>query len=117
MGLSGLEDVLILPKATAKAEASWFGFPLTVRSTARVTRSELVRDLNAAMIETRFLFGGNLVRQPYMKDRPHRTVGDLNSSNIVMNDCFWIGLYPGLTLDHLDYVITTFYSLFGRRRV
>ncbi len=115
-GLKGLEDVLLLPRPTEKAEASWFGFPITVRAGAPLDRGEMIRGLNAAKIDTRFLFGGNLVRQPYMKEQSFRVVGDLTQSDVVMNDCFWIGLFPGLTPDHLNYVIDTFYALFGRTR-
>ena len=102
--LKPLEDVLILPEATPNSEPSWFGFPITVRPESPVTRDEIVQHLDANRIGTRLLFGGNLLRQPYMNGRPHRVVGELSNADIVTTSTFWIGLYPGLTPDHLDYV-------------
>lgn len=98
-----LEDVMILPKATPRSNPSWFGFALTVRDDAGFTRDALVQHLNANKVATRLLFGGNLLKQPYMKDRPHRVASSLANADIVTNQTFWIGLYPGLTADHLAY--------------
>jgi CDP-6-deoxy-D-xylo-4-hexulose-3-dehydrase len=102
--LTPFEDVLILPKATANSQPSWFGFPITLRADAPFTRDDLIRHLDAHKIGTRLLFGGNLIRQPYMKGREYRVVGDLTNSNIVTENTFWIGLYPGLTENHIAYV-------------
>jgi CDP-6-deoxy-D-xylo-4-hexulose-3-dehydrase len=102
--LTPFEDVLILPKATANSQPSWFGFPITLRADAPFTRDDLIRHLDAHKIGTRLLFGGNLIRQPYMKGREYRVVGDLTNSNIVTQNTFWIGLYPGLTENHIAYV-------------
>lgn len=105
-GLRDLEDVLILPRATENSDPSWFGFCLTLRPEAPFDREDLVRHLNNdKKIGTRLLFGGNLLRQPYMKDRNYRVVGPLDNSDIVMNRTFWLGVYPGLTEAHLDHVI------------
>jgi len=101
--LSDLEDQLILPEATARSEPSWFGFALTLRSDEEGLRDELVQFLNDRKVATRLLFGGNLIRQPYMKNRLWRVSGDLTRSDKVMTSSFWIGLYPGLTQDHLTY--------------
>ena len=98
------EDMLILPEATPNSEPSWFGFPITIRPEANINREELVRYLNDKKIGTRLLFGGNLLRQPYMKGRNYRVVGDLTNADLVTTNTFWIGLYPGLTPDHLDYM-------------
>jgi CDP-6-deoxy-D-xylo-4-hexulose-3-dehydrase len=107
-GLQHLEDVFLLPIPTANSEPSWFGFCLTLRRDAPFDREDMLRFLNdEKKIGTRLLFGGNLLRQPYMKDRNHRVVGSLDNSDLVMNRTFWIGVYPGLTKDHLDYVIET----------
>jgi CDP-6-deoxy-D-xylo-4-hexulose-3-dehydrase len=109
--LEPLQDTLILPQATPNSNPSWFGFPITVRSTAAITRDGLVAHLNAARIATRTLFGGNLTRQPYMTGREFRVVGDLTASDQVMNDTFWVGVYPGLRDGHMDHIaerITTF---------
>jgi CDP-6-deoxy-D-xylo-4-hexulose-3-dehydrase len=105
--LSPFEDILILPKATANSQPSWFGFPITLRPNAVFTRDDLVQHLDAKRIGTRLLFGGNLTRQPYMRDRPYRVVGELTNSNIVTENTFWIGLYPGLTEAHIGYMTET----------
>ena len=101
------EDQLILPKATPNSEASWFGYPITVREGARFERDDLVKHLNDRKIGTRLLFGGNLLRQPYMKGRDYRVVGELANADIVTTNTFWIGLYPGLTEAHLAYATET----------
>lgn len=103
--LKPLEEFLILPEATPKSDPSWFGFPLTLREGAPFTRDELVLFLNEKKVHTRLLFGGNLLRQPYMKGRAYRTVGEMTNSDIVMNRTFWIGIYPALGEPQLDYVV------------
>jgi CDP-6-deoxy-D-xylo-4-hexulose-3-dehydrase len=104
-GLTDLQDYLILPEATPRSEPSWFGFPITVRDQAPFTRNELVLALNRAKIGSRLLFGGNLLRQPYMLTRNYRISGDTRESDRVMNDTFWIGVYPGLGSAEIDYMI------------
>ena len=104
-GLTYLQEYFILPEATPGSEPSWFGLPLTVRDGAPFTRDELVRHLNERRIGTRFLFGGNLVHQPYMSGRKYRIAGDLGNADIVMNRTFWIGVYPGLGNAHIDYML------------
>ncbi len=99
------EDVFILPEATPNSEPSWFGFPITIRPEAGIDREALVQYLNEKKIGTRLLFGGNLLRQPYMKGRNYRVVGDLTNADLVTTNTFWIGVYPGLTADHLDYIV------------
>jgi len=105
--LQSLEDFLVLPVATPGSDPSWFGFPIGVREGAPFTRNELIRDLEANKIATRLLFGGNLTRQPAYEDRTFRTIGDLKNSDYVMNNVFWIGVYPGLTTPMLDFVSET----------
>ena len=104
-GLKELEEYLILPEATARSEPSWFGFPITVQPGAPFTRDELVLHLNDKKIATRLLFGGNLIRQPYMIGREFRTIGDLPNANLVVTNTFWIGVYPGLGQAQLSYVL------------
>lgn len=104
-GLQDLQDVLLLPEATPGSDPSWFGFPLAVRPQAPVTRNDVVRYLDSRKIGTRLLFGGNLLRQPAFRDAPHRVAGSLTNSDFVMNQVFWIGVYPGLTEEMLAYVI------------
>lgn len=98
-----LQDMLILPESTPQAEPSWFGFPIAVREDAPFRRDEIIRELESKRIGTRLLFGGNLVRQPAYKDVEYRVVGDLKNTDFVMRNVFWIGLYPGLTEEMLDY--------------
>jgi CDP-6-deoxy-D-xylo-4-hexulose-3-dehydrase len=104
-GLRPLEDVLILPQATPGSDPSWFGFPLTVREGAPFARDALLVYLNAHRVATRLLFGGNLLRQPYMQGRPHRVVGTLDNSDVVTERTFWIGVFPGLCADAIAYSV------------
>ncbi len=106
-GLREFQDYLILPKATTGSEPSWFGFALTVKSDAPFSRIQLVRYLESKRIGTRQLFAGNLTMQPAYAHASYRVVGELTNTNIVMNQTFWLGVYPGLTPVMLDYVIET----------
>ena len=101
--LKSCEEFLILPEATPKAEPSWFGFPITLRENAPISRHELLACLDAKKIGTRLLFAGNLTRQPYMQDRKYRVNGDLTNTDIVMNNTFWIGVQPSLTEEMLAF--------------
>jgi CDP-6-deoxy-D-xylo-4-hexulose-3-dehydrase len=107
-GLKPLEDVFVLPEAEANSNPSWFGFPLTVRPGAPFSRDELVQKLNQARIATRYLFGGNLIHQPYMQHHKFRVAGETPNADLVMNATFWIGVYPGLDTAQLDYVVERF---------
>ncbi len=107
-GLKKWEEFLVLPEATANSEPSWFGFPLTVRPGAPFTRDALVAHLHAARIATRYLFGGNLIHQPYMQGQNFRVSGATPNADLVMNSTFWIGVYPGLGPEHFDYVLGCF---------
>ena len=111
-GLSELEEFLILPEATAESDPSWFGFAITVKSGSPKTRNQVVQELNEYKIATRLLFGGNLLRQPAFMGTPRRVVGDLINTDIVMNDTFWIGVWPGLEVPMLDYVLDKLYEIF-----
>lgn len=104
-GLADLTDVLVLPRATEHSDPSWFGFALTVRPEAPFGRRELIQWLEERRIATRQLFGGNLLRQPAYRDVPHRVVGELVNTDIVMQGTFWIGVYPGITDTMIDYVV------------
>ena len=112
--LAELEDQIILPRALEVSNPSWFGFAITVRKNAGKSRNEIAKELNERKIATRLLFGGNLLRQPAFANTPRRIVGDLTNTDIVMNDTFWIGVWPGLTLEMLDYVIKTLKEIFAR---
>lgn len=114
--LGDMQDHLVLPKATLGSEPSWFGFPLTIReeSVARYPRVDLLKHLDKCKIGTRLLFGGNLARQPYFKDIKHRVAGELKSTDIIMNDTFWVGVYPGITEPMLDHTAKCIKEFFGR---
>ena len=111
--LRSCEDFLILPEATPNSDPSWFGFLMTIKPEANIRRVDLLSYLDQEKIGTRLLFAGNLTRQPYMKGRNYRVSGDLNNTDIVMNDSFWIGVYPGLTQEMLDFSIKKIESFFG----
>jgi len=102
--LQSCAEFLILPQATPNSDPSWFGYPLTLRPEARVSRVDLLRHLDRHKIGTRLLFGGNLSRQPYFQGRQYRVAGDLTNTDRIMNDTFWIGLYPGLSEAMLAYM-------------
>jgi len=106
-GLRDLEEYFVLPEPTPGSDPSWFGFPLAVRPEAPFDRTWVVHYLESRKIATRLLFGGNLVRQPAYRDVPHRVVGRLENSDFVMERVFWIGVYPGLTAEMIDYVVAT----------
>jgi CDP-6-deoxy-D-xylo-4-hexulose-3-dehydrase len=105
--LQPLQDCLVLPEATLGSDPSWFGFPIGVRESAPFTRHGLVRALESKKIATRLLFGGNLLRQPAYEGCESRAIGDLRNTDFVMNNVFWVGVYPGLTEPMLDYVVET----------
>jgi CDP-6-deoxy-D-xylo-4-hexulose-3-dehydrase len=109
--VADMEEFLILPKATEGADPSWFGFPMAVREGAPFTRVEAINHLEDRKISTRLLFGGNLIRQPAYRGIEHRVVGDLTNTDFVMNNVFWLGVYPGLTLEMIDYMSETLHQL------
>ncbi|TDX65771.1 CDP-6-deoxy-D-xylo-4-hexulose-3-dehydrase [Methylosinus sp. sav-2] len=98
------EDVFLLPEATPRSDPSWFGFALTLRENAPFGREALLQHLAERRIGSRLLFGGNLLRQPYMKDRPHRVAGALSATDVIMRRTFWVGVYPGLSEAHIAYI-------------
>jgi CDP-6-deoxy-D-xylo-4-hexulose-3-dehydrase len=110
--LKDLEEFLILPKATENSDPSWFGFALSVKPKSPKTRNQIVQILNDNKISTRLLFGGNLLRQPAFIRTPRRVIGDLVNTDRIMNDTFWIGVWPGLTVEMLDYMITIIHEMF-----
>ena len=110
-GLHDLQHLFILPEATPGSLPSWFGFPIGVRVGAGLSRDSVTRHLEQHKIATRLLFGGNLVRQPAYRDVPRRVIGDLGNSDFVMNQVFWIGVYPGLSREKIDYILSVFHTL------
>jgi CDP-6-deoxy-D-xylo-4-hexulose-3-dehydrase len=101
--LKGVEG-LILPKATEHSEPSWFGFPITLDPSHPVDREDLLRHLETLKIGTRLMFAGNLMKQPAYRNVDFRVVGNLENTDIVMMRTFWVGVYPGLTNEMLDFV-------------
>jgi CDP-6-deoxy-D-xylo-4-hexulose-3-dehydrase len=112
-GLKNCEEFLLLPVATPNSAPSWFGFPITIKAAAGINRVDLLQYLDQHKIGTRLLFAGNLVRQPYMKGRNFRISDELANTDIVMNDTFWIGVYPGLSREMLDFIIEKLEAFFG----
>jgi CDP-6-deoxy-D-xylo-4-hexulose-3-dehydrase len=105
--LKPLEEFLQLPVAGENADPSWFGFPIGIKEGAPFTRDQMTRELDTKKIGTRLLFAGNLLRQPAYEGLEYRVVGDMSGTDYVMNQVFWIGVYPGLTVEMLDYVVET----------
>jgi len=104
-GLKPFEEVLVLPQPTGESDPSWFGFLITVKEQAQFSRDDMVKYLEEHKIATRLLFGGNLTKQPAYKNVDYRKVGDLKNTDIVMNQSFWVGVYPGLSKEMIEYVI------------
>jgi CDP-6-deoxy-D-xylo-4-hexulose-3-dehydrase len=111
--LRSCEEFLLLPEATPGSEPSWFGFPITLKDSSPVDRRDLLEWLEQNRVGTRLLFAGNLVRQPYMKGRAYRVVGDLATSDRAMNRTFWIGVHPGLTPDMLEHAASCLERFLG----
>lgn len=113
-GLQQFEEFFILPQATPNSDPSWFGFLLTVRPDAPFSRNELIQFLDANQVATRLLFSGNITRQPAFENINYRIVGDLTNTDTVMNQTFWIGVYPRITPNMIEYVLATFANFLSR---
>jgi CDP-6-deoxy-D-xylo-4-hexulose-3-dehydrase len=111
--LASVEQFLHLPEVTPNSEPSWFGFPLVLKETAGVKRTDLINFLDQCKIGTRLLFAGNLTKQPYMLGRKFRVSGELTNTNIVMNQTFWLGTFPGLDEPQLEYIAEKLEEFFG----
>ena len=104
-GFEQLNEFFYLPEPTENSEPSWFGFALTVREDAPFSRAEIIKELDKNLIGSRFIFGGNLLWQPAYQNVEHREVGNLSNSDLVALSSFWIGVFPGLTTQMLDYIV------------
>ena len=113
--LSTCEEYLLLPEPTAGSNPSWFGFPITLKAAAPLTRVELLQRLDAHKVGTRLLFAGNLTRQPYMRGRNFRVSGELTNTDTVMRDTFWIGVQPSLTPEMLEFTARVIEDALGVR--
>ena len=111
--LSTCKRYVHLPTATPSSNPSWFGFPITIGADSPITRLDMVTYLNQYGIGTRLLFAGNLIRQPYMQPTFYRVSGELTETDRIMNNTFWIGVQPSLTLPMLDYVATKIENYLG----
>ena len=111
--LRDCEEFLILPQATEHADPSWFGFPITLRESAPVSRLDLLTYLDQNKVGTRLLFAGNLTRQPYMVGRNYRVSGSLHNTDTVMNQTFWIGVQPALTPNMMDFAAARIRAFLG----
>ncbi|MYN17070.1 lipopolysaccharide biosynthesis protein RfbH [Rugamonas sp. FT107W] len=111
--LQSCAEFLILPQATEHSDPSWFGFPMTLKPEANVSRVDLLTYLDQHKIGTRLLFAGNLTRQPYMIGRNYRVSGELTNTDRIMHDTFWIGVFPGLTREMLDFAVDKLEAFFG----
>ena len=111
--LASVTDFIELTEATENSTPSWFGFPVTLKATAGVNRVDLTKYLDQCKIGTRLLFAGNLIRQPYFEGVDYRIVGELTNTDITMNQTLWLGIYPGLGEEHLNYIAEKLEEFFG----
>ena len=111
--LATVTDFIELTEPTENSTPSWFGFPITVKNSSGVNRVDLTKYLDQNKIGTRLLFAGNLIRQPYFEGVEHRVVGELTNTDITMNQTLWLGIYPGLREEHLNYIAIKLEEFFG----
>jgi len=111
--LKSCEEYLILPSPTPKSDPSWFGFPITLRENCPVSRSDLLKYLDQNKIGSRMLFAGNLTCQPYMEEKKFRIHGTLENTNQIMNNTFWVGIFPGNTEEMLDFTASKISEFLG----
>ena len=111
--LQSCEEFIHLPEATENSDPSWFGFLITLKENAGVNRVDFLKYLDQNKIGTRLLFAGNLTKQPYMTNRQYRIVGNLENTDFIMNNSFWIGVYPGLTKEMLDFMVDKIETFLG----
>ena len=111
--LKDLQEFLILPQAEKNSDPSWFGFPISLNTNNKFNRSDLIKYLNNNKIGTRLLFGGNLIKQPYMKNVNFKVHGELKNTDFIMENTFWIGLYPSLSQEHLEYSVSKIKNFFN----
>lgn len=109
-GLRQFDEYLILPKAEKSSEPSWFGFPITLRKNTKFNRNSLIKFLENKNIGTRLLFAGNILKQPIFTENNinYRVIGELSNTDIVMNNTFWIGVWPGIDDEQIEYVLEAF---------
>lgn len=118
-GLKKFESCLILPKATKNSQPSWFGFPITIKENSGFNRRDLVSFLEENKIGTRLLFAGNLLKQPAFTENEYiyRVIGGLKNTDIIMNNTFWIGVWPGINEQCIEYMINKFEEFFKLKQL
>lgn len=115
-GLEQFKDYLILPRATDNSDPSWFAFPMSLKEeNCKFTRRDITTYLEDNHIRTRLLFAGNITRQPAYEDVNYRVATELTNTDYIMNNTFFIGVYPGLTDEKIEYVIKTFEEFFNKQ--
>ena len=119
-GLKDLKDIFILPNATPNSDPSWFGFLLTLKDGVSFKRNDITKHLENHNIQTRNLFAGNLIRHPCFstlkEGKDYRIAGELKNTNKIMNDSFWIGVYPGMTEEMIGYIVAQIRRFVERRK-
>ncbi len=110
--LSELSSELILPTEAHNVKASWFGFLISMRESSKLSKQCVVAHLEKNKVGTRQLFAGNLIRQPLYKDKTYKVVGDLKNTDFILNNSFWVGIWPGLDSEHMDYISETMKAAF-----
>jgi len=115
-GLESFKNYFVLPAMADGSDPSWFGFPILVRNDAPFSRSEIVAYLEGNKIATRMLFGGNLTKQPAYDHIKYRIPDALDNTDLIMNDLFWIGVYPGLDRSRIEYILSNFYVFLNKYR-
>ncbi|MCZ2478010.1 lipopolysaccharide biosynthesis protein RfbH [Aquirufa antheringensis] len=113
--LKPFDEHFILPESTLNSEPSWFGFMLTIRDGSKINRNDLVEYLEKNKIGTRLLFGGNLIKQPAYKNSNYRILNSLDNTDKIMNDGFWLGVWPGLNEGHYDYIVEILYKYLNNK--
>lgn len=106
------QNYLSLPDATTNSEPSWFGFPITIKSESGFNRTDLIKFLENKRIGMRLLFAGNITKQPYMVGKNYRISGDLTNTDTVMNRTLWLGIFPALNKEHLEYISNSIQEFF-----
>jgi CDP-6-deoxy-D-xylo-4-hexulose-3-dehydrase len=112
--LSDLDEFIIRPSASFNSNPSWFGYCITLRDSSPVKRREIIEMLDKSNIGTRLLFGGNLLRQPAFINTPRRVAMELKNSDKITNDTFWVGVWPGVTKEMIDYISEIIHKAFGK---